>query len=73
MDRLVDGDKEQALAYVKRVLKRDFEEEYELVKKPPPETFSLACLSLVDQADLSQKRYQVSNYMRMLNLIQTTF
>ena len=38
----------------------DFQGEYELVKKPPPETFSLACLSLVDQADLSQKRYQVS-------------
>ena len=69
MDRLVDGDKEQALAYVKRVLKRDFKGEFELVKKPP--SFSLACLSLVDQADLSQNRYQVSNYMRML--IQTKF
>ena len=71
MDRLAGGDKEQALAYVKRVLKRDFKGEYELVKKPPPETFSLACLSLVDQADLSQNRYQVSDFMRML--MQTTF
>ena len=71
MDHFVDGDKEQALAYVKRVLKRDFKGEFELVKKPPPETFSLACLSLVDQADLSQNRYQVSNFVRML--MQTTF
>ena len=52
-------DKEQALAFAKRILKKNCGGQYQIVKKSPKDTFRLACLSLIDQTDLSQMNYQV--------------